>query len=113
MIYILLSTLLLLLFWHALADYPLQGDFLAKAKNHAAPIPGVPWWQALGAHSLIHAGGVFWITNSLSLAALEFIGHALIDHAKCSGQIGYNTDQALHVAMKVFYAVCVIGMASG
>lgn len=110
---ILLSTLLLLLFWHALADYPLQGDFLAKAKNHTAPIPNVPWWQALSAHALIHAGGVFWITKSLSLTALEFIGHALIDHAKCNGQISYNTDQALHFAMKVFYAVCVVGMARG
>lgn len=29
---------------HALADYPLQGDFLARAKNRAAPIPGVPWF---------------------------------------------------------------------
>lgn len=107
------SILALLLFWHALADYPLQGDFLARAKNQAAPIPGVPWWQALGAHAMIHAGGVFWITNSLNLAALEFIGHALIDHAKCKGQIGYNTDQALHVAMKVFYAVAVIGAMYG
>ena len=37
----------MILFWlmvgHALADYPLQGDFLAKAKNRTAPIPGVPW----------------------------------------------------------------------
>jgi hypothetical protein len=30
---------------HALCDYPLQGDFLARAKNRAAPIAGVPWYQ--------------------------------------------------------------------
>ena len=29
-----LHTLLLLIAGHALCDYPLQGDFLAKAKNH-------------------------------------------------------------------------------
>ena len=28
---------------HALADYPLQGDFLSKAKNRFAPLIGVPW----------------------------------------------------------------------
>jgi hypothetical protein len=33
---------------HALADYPLQGDFLSRAKNRSAPIPGFPWWQAHG-----------------------------------------------------------------
>jgi hypothetical protein len=37
----------LLLVDHALADYPLQVDFLARAKNHAAPIPGISWYQAL------------------------------------------------------------------
>jgi hypothetical protein len=47
-----------LLAGHALADYPLQGDFLSKAKNRAAPIPGVPYWQALGAHVAIHGAFV-------------------------------------------------------
>jgi hypothetical protein len=37
----------LLLVDHALADYPLQGDFLARAKNHTAPIPGISWYQSL------------------------------------------------------------------
>lgn len=38
----------LMLAGHALADYPLQGDFLAKAKNRANPIPG----KADAKHSL-------------------------------------------------------------
>lgn len=38
------ETALMLLAGHALCDYPLQGDFLAKAKNRAAPLPGVPWY---------------------------------------------------------------------
>ena len=40
-----LTLLILLLVAHALADYPLQGDFLAKAKF--GTIPGIPGWYAL------------------------------------------------------------------
>jgi hypothetical protein len=89
---------------HALADYPLQGDFLAKAKNHAAPIPGVPFYQALGAHSAIHAGFVGVITGSIWLALAEFTIHTATDYAKCDGRISYNTDQAIHIGCKVAWA---------
>ncbi|WP_460821621.1 DUF3307 domain-containing protein [Lysobacter olei] len=102
----------LLLAGHALADYPLQGDFLAKAKNRFAPIPGVPWWQALGAHSAIHAGVVLVVTGSPALAAAEAVAHFLIDDAKCKGRIGFNTDQALHVACKVLW-VALLGVMNG
>lgn len=95
----------MILFWllvgHALADYPLQGDFLAKAKNRAAPIDGVPWGQALAAHALIHAGFVVAVTGSLWLGLAEFVAHAIIDDAKCRGRIGFNSDQLLHVMCKV------------
>lgn len=100
-----------LLVGHALADYPLQGDFLARAKNITAPIPGVPWWQALAAHSLIHAGAVGFLTGSAWLGAAEFGAHFLIDHAKCKGLIGFNLDQALHVAFKALWAGCVMVLA--
>ena len=56
---------------HAVCDYPLQGDFLAKAKNRTMPIPGVPWWQALGAHAAIHGGAVGLITGIWWLGLLE------------------------------------------
>lgn len=100
-----MTLLFLLLVGHALADYPLQGDFLAKAKNRTAPIPGVPWFQALGAHALIHGGFVAAITGSVWLGLAEVVAHALIDDAKCRGRIGFNTDQAAHVACKVLWAV--------
>lgn len=35
-----MELLFILIAGHALADYPLQGDFLAKGKNHKAPIAG-------------------------------------------------------------------------
>ncbi|MFV1536964.1 DUF3307 domain-containing protein [Phaeobacter sp. JH204B] len=103
-----METLLLLLFAHALADYPLQGDFLSKAKNHRAPIPGVPWYQALVSHSAIHAGFVGVITGSIVLALAEFVVHTATDYAKCAGKISYNTDQAIHISCKVIWAIACI-----
>lgn len=98
-----IETLALLVFVHALADYPLQGDFLAQAKNHTSPLSGVPWYQALAAHSAIHAGFVGLVTGSIALALAEFVIHAATDHAKCSGKISYNTDQAIHIGCKVLW----------
>lgn len=100
-----------LLVVHAIADYPLQGDFLAKAKNHANPIPGVPWWQAMGAHAVIHGGGVLLVTGSTSLAMAEILMHAAIDYLKCEGEIGYNADQALHIVCKVAWAAMAAAAA--
>lgn len=98
--YDILQLFLLLLLGHALADYPLQGEFLARAKSRFSPVPGVPWYQALGAHAVIHGGAVAWITGSLLLAALETFSHMLIDDLKCGRRISYNLDQLLHVLCK-------------
>ena len=88
---------------HALADYPLQGDFLAKAKNRKAPIPGVPWYQALGAHAIIHGAAVAIITGKPALGVAEAVVHAITDDLKCRGKLSYNQDQAIHVACKVIW----------
>jgi hypothetical protein len=90
---------------HALADYPLQGDFLAKAKNRSAPIPGVPWWQALGAHAIIHGAAVAAITKSPALGVAETIIHAVTDDLKCRGKLTYNQDQAIHLGCKLLWAL--------
>jgi len=103
-------ALALLIVGHALADYPLQGDFLARAKNRAAPIPGVPWYQGLVSHALIHAGFVGVITGSLLLACFELIAHCLIDDSKCMGRISYNADQALHVACKLLWVALILSL---
>ncbi|MGV8959873.1 MAG: DUF3307 domain-containing protein [Stenotrophomonas sp.] len=109
----LLQLFALLIFGHALADYPLQGQFLARAKNRLSPVPGVPWYQALGAHAVIHGGMVGVITGSLLLGALECAAHALIDDFKCARRIGFNVDQALHVGCKLLWvaAVAIAGPA--
>ena len=89
---------------HAIADYPLQGDFLAKAKNRAMPIPGVPWYQALAAHSIMHGGMVWALTGSVWLGLAEVVAHSAIDDAKCNGKLSFNQDQGLHIACKVLWA---------
>lgn len=93
---------------HAVADYPLQGDFLSKAKSRTSPLAGVPWYQALGAHSAIHAGAVGLVTGSLWLALAEFVLHSLTDDAKCAGRITFNQDQAIHVTCKAAWAVLAV-----
>lgn len=94
-----------LIIGHFIADYPLQGDFLAKAKNHLAPIPLVPFYQALIAHAAIHAGVVWYITGSGLLAMCEFLLHSLIDYLKCDGKLTFNEDQLAHVICKALYVI--------
>jgi len=116
------ALFLALLIAHAVADYPLQGTFLAIAKNRhndASPLfPGEAppqwlWIQALSAHSLIHAGAVWLVTGSVVLGIAEFILHWLIDYAKCERWTGFHTDQALHVACKAGYVLVIaIGWVS-
>lgn len=135
-----METWLILLFWllvvHCLADYALQGDFMAKAKNHTASIPGVPWMQALGAHALIHGGFVAAVTGSVVLGLAEVVCHAVIDYGKsagwyefggrwipngphsvyrrrcdtqCVARKAYHIDQLLHVTCKVVWVlICVV-----
>jgi hypothetical protein len=103
----LITLLVLLLVWHALADYPLQGDYLARMKNPNTPATAFdpPWWLFLGTHALL-------LTGSLWLALAEFLAHAAIDWAKCEGRISFVADQLLHVACKVAWALLLgLGLA--
>lgn len=102
-----IEMLALLIFAHFLADYPLQGDFLARGKNHTDPIPGIHWGHPLAAHSAIHGGFVGIITGSWLLAIAEIAVHAATDYAKCAGRISYHTDQAIHVGCKVVWVFAV------
>lgn len=99
-----------MLIGHAVADYPLQGDWLSRAKNPTlALVPGETIWPgALACHAGIHAGAVWLATGSWLLASAEFAAHAAIDLAKCRGHLTYNGDQGLHVACKAVWwlALC-------
>ncbi len=98
----------LLVFVHLLMDYPLQGDFMSKAKNRTSPFPGVPWRTILISHSFMHGFAVYLITGSAVLLIIETHCHYLIDQDKCLNKISFNTDQFLHIFMKLIYAVVLI-----
>ena len=109
-----MSELLRLCWWllvaHAVCDFPLQGDFLARGKNNRLPLKGVPWWICLTAHAVIQGAGVALVTGSPLLGLCEAGLHALIDYGKCSGWYGFAADQGLHLAAKLLWVdLCVMG----
>ena len=104
---------------HALADFPLQGGFLAIGKERHGNLekltgttwpPGM-WVYCLTMHSLIHGGAVWFVTGSVILGAVEFVLHWLIDLAKSSRLTNFYLDQVLHIACKVGYVLVVLGGA--
>ncbi len=90
---------------HTLADFPLQGDYLAREKVRKMATCRTDWLIALSAHSIIHAGGVWLLTGSLGLGVTEFFLHWLIDFAKGEGKFGVVVDQSLHLLCKLGYVV--------
>jgi hypothetical protein len=118
------EMLFLLIAAHALCDYPLQGDFIAKHKarhifkqiwsngeSETVLMRNPMWMHCLGAHSLIHGGAVFLITGSLILGVCEVVMHALIDFAKCEGLFGIHMDQSLHILCKLFWVfILMVGV---
>ena len=90
---------------HALADFPLQGDYLARTKQRKQASTVAEWLISLSAHSLIHAGGIWIVSGSVILAVVELVLHWLIDLGKGEGWYGYVTDQALHLSCKAIYVI--------
>lgn len=99
---------------HFYFDYAGQGDFMARAKNRTAPVAGVPFWQPLTAHAVIHGAASALITGMPWVFVAEGVIHWLTDDAKCRGRISYNTDQAIHLACKfVWFAAVTFAAAQG
>jgi hypothetical protein len=105
-----------LLILHALFDFPLQGDYLARGKNRFNPIPDTPWYWCMAAHAGLHAGAVWVMTGQPWLGVAEFVAHWFIDDLKCSGRLGlksedccdvdqhpYDIDQFLHIFCKFLW----------
>ena len=96
---------------HAMADFPLQGDFVSRFKNRHSPlpenpkldVPGSVWLYCLTSHSLIHGGFVWAITANPLLGAIETVTHWLIDFLKSEGITNFHTDQLLHILCKLAY----------
>ena len=102
---------------HAVCDFALQSDAMAKGKNRhnrTTPPPGAKyqpsWGHWLTAHALIHGAGVYVVTGIWWLGLAETVCHWIIDFNKCDNRIGMNTDQALHLLCKVAWCAIVIGL---
>jgi hypothetical protein len=98
---------------HALADFVLQTDTMAQAKDRHSDFGKSlgdnfpPWYYWLGAHALVHGGAVFLFTGSALLGIVEVVLHSAIDSAKCERWINFHQDQALHVLCKVGYCLLI------
>ena len=108
-----LNLFFALIIGHALADYPLQGDFLALHKNRhykdtQRALPAGIWIHCLLAHSLIHAGFAWLISGRVVFAAVELLIHVVLDFLKCENITGFHTDQVLHAATKALFVVALV-----
>ena len=103
------EMLLFMLFaWHYLADFPLQGTFLATAKSRHSELGRSIWPHALFGHAMIHGSGVAILTGSAELGVAETIIHAITDFCKCEGLIDFNVDQAVHIVCKIIWGFIVL-----
>ena len=101
---------------HALGDFPLQGDFLARGKNRHLPSPILAdgdrspkrvWIYCLTYHAIIHAGLVWIISGSVVIGLIEFVVHWIIDAMKSENAFGFEADQLLHLATKLAYVTLI------
>lgn len=93
---------LMLIAAHWVADYPLQGDFLARAKAE-----GPLRVYHLVAHAGIHGGAVALVTGSVWLGLAEWAAHTLVDELKVRGWTTFALDQILHVVCKIAWLLIV------
>lgn len=103
-----IQLLILLVFCHFVADYPLQSDFIANGKNPNTDLGKLFWKWVLPAHAATHALFVLIVTQSYVLAVFEFFAHSLIDYLKCNNKITLNQDQWLHIGCKALYALLLV-----
>lgn len=104
-------TLLIFLFAHLLADYPLQGDFLAKAKgnNFIALISHAGIWTGC----IAIAGYLIGFDIDYIDILLLFSIHTVADYLKASNKLWYKNvdalkggliiDQLIHVAQIILF----------
>lgn len=105
-----LATFWYLLVGHAVADYALQSEAMARGKNwnNTTPVPQgqkpqICWYYWLAAHALIHGGAVTIVTQSILLGIAETVLHFVIDCLKCAGITSINEDQLAHILCKVLW----------
>lgn len=106
-----LSVFFALAIGHALADFPLQGEYLANFKNRnhvdseGLKLSFGVWLPCMLAHCLIHAGMVWAMTGQVLLGLSELVLHFILDFLKCEGRMSFQVDQMMHYVCKLVYAL--------
>jgi hypothetical protein len=108
-----LTLLLKLIFAHAVTDFALQNDSMAryKSKHNLPSVDVIPktdkptsfWPYFLINHGLINGAGVWLVTGSCFFACIEVVAHVIIDKWKCDSRINIHEDQFFHLVTKVWY----------
>lgn len=106
-----IQLLIKLLMGHAIADFALQSDSMAKGKNRNVSPTYIPpgqklqicWPYWLCAHGLIHGAMVTIITGNVWFGLAETLLHCAIDFGKCDNCYGIHEDQAMHLACKILW----------
>lgn len=96
---------------HALMDYALQTDWIAKGKDwnkNPKGELGMPWYYIMASHCLMHGGMVTVLTGSVYMGVAECLIHYLVDCLKCDGRIGQHEDQFIHVGCKALWAALFV-----
>lgn len=97
---------------HAVADFALQSEWVAKNKNRHVRELMTPeqqhtyqviWPHLLTAHALMHGVMVYLITQNTYFGIAETVLHWIIDFGKCEKWYGFHTDQFLHIGCKVLW----------
>ncbi len=116
MLVLALVTFLWLFFGHCIADYGLQSNFMAIAKDRHSELGKQYWKTVLSAHSATHAGSVGLVLHIIAgtswnvataFGVAEFAVHFLIDFGKCEEWYNFHVDQGLHIACKALWAMIV------
>lgn len=102
-------TFLTLLFAHLLADYPLQGDFLAKMKGQRILL--MLTHCAIWTGCIVAAGHFCGLPVNYGAISVAFIVHYLVDEFKAHGGYGKADplgwplwcDQLIHVGQIMIY----------
>lgn len=106
-------TFLVLMFAHLLADYPLQGEFLAnmKGKNLIVLVSHAGIWTGC----IAVAGYLLGFDVGYLDVSLLFSVHCIADHLKASNKLWYKnmdalkggllSDQLIHVGQIILFIV--------
>lgn len=104
-----MEKILWIILAHYIADYPLQGDFLAQTKGK--------YWYSLLAHSVIYGLTIALVLKLLGLFAIWkaialIISHMVIDYKKATAKNKEKAlttylyiDQALHIVINIILVV--------